>query len=75
MIAVQRGRPSVAVRTLARLEHARQKVLHTWYLAEQVGRDVFASRVACNLAQKMRRCAAIADVYVHENPRVLEQEH
>jgi hypothetical protein len=74
MIAVQRGRPSVEVRTLARLEHARRKVLHAWNLAEQVGRDVFASKVACNLAQKMRRCAAIADVYEQENPRVLEPE-
>lgn len=74
MTALQRGRPSVTVRAVARAEYLRQSILAAWKVAEQVGRDLFTSRVACTLARKMGDCAAIADVYEHKNPRILSDE-
>jgi len=75
MTALQRGRPCVTVRIATRAEHARQNVLGAWKVAERLGRDLFTSRVACFVAQKMEECAAIADVYDHKNPRILSDEH
>jgi len=75
MTALQRGRPSLTVRAVARAEYVRQSVLCVWKVSEQVCRDLFTSRVACTLAQKMEDCAAIADVYEHRNPRILSDEH
>lgn len=75
MGALQRGQPSMTVRTVAHAEHVRRRVLSAWKVAEQVGRDLLTSQIACSLARKMEDCAAIADVYEHRNPRILSDEH